>query len=45
MSVLKDYELPSVIDRVRCPTLVTNVENDSVARFAGQLYDALRCPK
>ena len=45
LRVAKDYELSSVVDRIRCPTLVTQAENDPVARFAGRLYDALTCPK
>ena len=45
LRVAKDYELSSVVDRIRCPTLVTQAENDPVARFAGRLYDALRSPK
>ena len=45
LRIAKDYELSSVVDRIRCPTLVTQAENDPVARFAGRLYDALTCPK
>jgi predicted alpha/beta-fold hydrolase len=45
LRVAKDYELSSVVDRIRCPTLVTQAENDPVSRFAGRLYDALTCPK
>jgi len=45
LRIAKDYELSSVVDKVRCPTLVTQAENDPVSRFAGRLYDALTCPK
>ena len=45
LRIAKDYELSSVVGRIRCPTLVTQAENDLVSRFAGRLYDALRCPK
>jgi predicted alpha/beta-fold hydrolase len=45
LRVVKDYELSSVVDRIRCPTLLTRAENDPVANFAGRLYDALRSPK
>ena len=45
LRIAKDYELSSVVDRIRCPTLVTQAENDPVSRFAGRLYEALRCPK
>ena len=45
LRVAKDYELSSVVDRIRCPTLVSKAENDPVSRFAERLHDALRCPK
>ena len=45
LRIATDYELSSVADRIHCPTLVTQAENDPVARFAGRLYDALKCPK
>ena len=45
LRVARDFELSSVVDRIRCPTLVTQAENDPVSRFAGRLYDALTCPK
>ncbi len=45
LRIAKDYELSSVVDKIRCPTLVTQAENDPVSRFAGRLYDALTCPK
>lgn len=40
------YNLTGVADRIACPTLVCEAENDQF--FAGQpqqLYDELRCPK
>jgi hypothetical protein len=45
LRIAEDYELSSVVDEIRCPTLVTQAENDPVSRFAGRLYDALTCPK
>jgi hypothetical protein len=45
LRIARDYALSPVADRIRCPTLVTQAENDPVARFAGRLYDALMCPK
>jgi pimeloyl-ACP methyl ester carboxylesterase len=45
LRVAKDYELSSIADHIRCPTLVTQAENDPVARFSGRLYDALSYPK
>jgi hypothetical protein len=45
LRIAKDFELSSVVDQIRCPTLVTQAENDPVARFAGRLYDALGSPK
>ncbi len=45
LRIAKAYQLSSVVDKIRCPTLVTQAENDPVSRFAGRLYDALTCPK
>jgi pimeloyl-ACP methyl ester carboxylesterase len=45
LRIAKDYQLSEVVDKIRCPTLVTRAENDPVANFAGRLYDALRSPK
>ncbi|WP_431281473.1 alpha/beta hydrolase family protein [Humitalea sp. 24SJ18S-53] len=33
------------IERITCPTLVTQAENDGLAAGAGSFLDALRCPK
>lgn len=30
---------------IKCPTLVTQAENDSLSAAAGAFFDALRCPK
>ena len=30
-----------MVGKIRCPTLVTQAENDPVSRFAERLYDAL----
>ena len=45
LRIAKDYELSSVVERIRCPMLVTQAENDPIARLAGHLYDTLRSPK
>ena len=45
LRIAKAYQLSTVVDKIRCPTLVTQAENDPVSRFAGRLYDALTCPK
>ena len=45
LRIAADYELSPVADRIRCPTLVTQAENDPVSRFAGRLYEALSSPK
>jgi pimeloyl-ACP methyl ester carboxylesterase len=39
------YTLESAAERITCPTLVTEAENDSRASQAHELYDALTCPK
>jgi hypothetical protein len=41
-----EYDLTSVAKQIRCPTLVTDVENDnSFPGEARKLYDLLTCPK
>ena len=49
---LRDYlasaELFTMRDRaelIRCPTLITQAENDALAADAGAFFEALRCPK
>lgn len=32
-------------ERIRCPTLITQAENDGLAADAGFFFDTLRCPK
>lgn len=32
-------------ERIQCPTLITQAENDGLAADAGFFFDALRCPK
>jgi alpha-beta hydrolase superfamily lysophospholipase len=39
------YTLAERVDQIRCPTLVTQAENDVRASQSQELYDALRCPK
>jgi len=39
------YTLMDRADQIRCPTLVTQAENDVRASQSQELYDALRCPK
>lgn len=46
IDVVGKYDLTHVADRIACPTLVCEAENDHF--FPGQpkdIYDALRCPK
>ncbi|KZN24372.1 hypothetical protein A4G99_08170 [Haladaptatus sp. R4] len=40
-----EYTLEDRAGQVRCPTLVTQAENDRLSAAAGELYDALDCPK
>ena len=40
-----EFRLSDRVSEIRCPTLVTQAENDPVAAYAGRLYDALTCPK
>jgi pimeloyl-ACP methyl ester carboxylesterase len=39
------YSVATLAGEIRCPTLVTQAENDPIAAFAERLYDALTCPK
>lgn len=39
------FEISSVTQHIRCPTLLTAAEGDPIARGSRTLYDALRCPK
>jgi hypothetical protein len=39
------YTLEGRIGSVRCPTLLTLAEHDSLSESAPQVYKALRCPK
>ena len=40
-----EYSLVGRAEQITCPTLVTRAENDPIAAFARQLYDALTVPK
>jgi hypothetical protein len=39
------FTLDGGINLVRCPTLLTMAEDDSLSESAPELYEALRCPK
>ena len=39
------YTLEGIADRIRCPTLLTEAENDRRRGGGKQLYEALTCPK
>lgn len=39
------FEISSVVQDIRCPTLLTMAEGDPIARGAPVLYEHLRCPK
>jgi dienelactone hydrolase len=45
LRAMPPYTLMDRADQVRCPTLVTQAENDLRASQSQELYDALRCPK
>jgi dienelactone hydrolase len=44
-TVARQYSLKGIEDRIRCPTFVCSAEDDDLSVDAGQLYDALTCPK
>jgi pimeloyl-ACP methyl ester carboxylesterase len=39
------FTLDGLIDLVRCPTLLTMAEDDSLSESAPEVYERLRCPK
>ncbi len=39
------YTLAGLAQQITCPTLVCEAEDDPIAQFAPQLYEALTCPK
>jgi hypothetical protein len=39
------FTLDGRIDLVRCPTLLTMAENDSLSESVPEVYEGLRCPK
>lgn len=42
---LRDYSVAGRAARIRCPMLVCQAESDPIAAHAGDLYEALLCPK
>jgi pimeloyl-ACP methyl ester carboxylesterase len=45
LRAMEPYTLQDRAEQIRCPTLVTQAENDVRASQSQELYDALRCPK
>jgi pimeloyl-ACP methyl ester carboxylesterase len=45
MRLLQDYTLKGYAEQITCPTLVCYADNDMIAAYARQLFDALNCPK
>ncbi len=45
LQAMPEYSLTDRAGQIQCPTLITQAENDPLAAFADQLYDALECPK
>ncbi|HBF36712.1 MAG TPA: alpha/beta hydrolase [Firmicutes bacterium] len=43
--ITKDYTLKGYADKITCPMLVCDTENDVIAAFASKLYENLACPK
>lgn len=39
------YQISSVVDGIKCPTLLTCAEGDAISANATKLYDALKAPK
>jgi alpha-beta hydrolase superfamily lysophospholipase len=45
LRAMEPYTLEAHVDQIRCPTLVTQAENDLRASQSQELYDALQGPK
>jgi pimeloyl-ACP methyl ester carboxylesterase len=45
LHMTRDYSLEGLAGRISCPTLVCTAENDDIAAYARQLFDALTCEK
>lgn len=45
LALTAEYTLEGCVDRIACPTLVTEAEGDSLGATARRLYDSLGCPK
>ena len=43
--ISRDYSLKEAAGRIRCPTLLTSAESDSLSWNAERIYGSLRCPK
>jgi alpha-beta hydrolase superfamily lysophospholipase len=41
LAELARFRLSDVADRIACPTLLTQAEDDPISKFAAKLYDAL----
>jgi pimeloyl-ACP methyl ester carboxylesterase len=45
LQAISEFTTEGRLGSIRCPTVLTEAENDPLARSAQQVYDALTCPK
>jgi alpha-beta hydrolase superfamily lysophospholipase len=45
LAAAERFTLEGRAERIECPTLITEAENDTLAAGAGAFFEALRCPK
>jgi alpha-beta hydrolase superfamily lysophospholipase len=45
VDLMRSYTLEGVVEKIACPTLVCDAENDDIAAFAKTFFERLTCPK
>jgi hypothetical protein len=45
IELMRSYTLEGFVERISCPTLVCDAENDDIAAFAKSFFERLTCPK
>jgi len=45
VDLMRSYTLEGFVEKIACPTLVCDAENDDIAAFARTFFERLTCPK
>jgi pimeloyl-ACP methyl ester carboxylesterase len=45
LELMRSYTLRGIAEKISCPTLVCDAENDDIAAFARTFFERLTCPK